>query len=493
MGTAAQNNENAPIAFVLVICAGLSTGIGAGFVFNKRLVKLASKRFLAGSLGLAAGVMLYVSLVEIFVKSQIAFSNHGYNERDAYGLATLSLFGGILFYKGIDFVVHRLEGGGVGDHNVDIDLYDLDGSVSSGASSPRVAVAEAGAGVAKKAKGEGRQPVDGMAPSSSSPFSSAEVAPSGIFRDTDAHHRDLHHYHHQQQHHRRRSSHEKLFPHGHDVVVEISSGRPTVQPSPDLHTLQLSMAGKIQTPQQQMQQQCSSCPASAMMTPPIEYDDNDDDSKAVASSGDGGGGGGSSAERAMEEGGEAGHGGGGGGGEGAAESVARAGGDDQGAGEAAVSAGDNEKLVRMGLMTAVAIGIHNFPEGLATFVAALSDPSVGLALAVAIAIHNIPEGLCVAIPVYYATGNRWKAFGWALLSGVSEPIGAGLGWLILKDVMSELVYGVLFGVVAGMMMNITIHELIPTAVRYDPADKVTTNSIIVGMAIMALSLTLFLY
>ena len=147
----------------------------------------------------------------------------------------------------------------------------------------------------------------------------------------------------------------------------------------------------------------------------------------------------------------------------------------------------------MGLMTAVAIGIHNFPEGLATFVAALSDPSVGLALAVAIAIHNIPEGLCVAIPVYYATGNRWKAFGWALLSGVSEPIGAALGWLVLKDVMSELVYGLLFGLVAGMMVNITLHELIPTAVRYDPADKVTTNSIIAGMAIMALSLVLFLY
>ncbi|CAN0571753.1 unnamed protein product, partial [Ectocarpus sp. 12 AP-2014] len=99
----------------------------------------------------------------------------------------------------------------------------------------------------------------------------------------------------------------------------------------------------------------------------------------------------------------------------------------------------------------------------------------------------------VAIPVYYATGNRWKAFGWALLSGVSEPIGAGLAWLVLKDIMSELVYGLLFGVVAGMMVNITIHELIPTAVRYDPTDKVTTNSIIAGMAIMALSLSLFLY
>ncbi|CAN0021013.1 unnamed protein product [Ectocarpus fasciculatus] len=145
----------------------------------------------------------------------------------------------------------------------------------------------------------------------------------------------------------------------------------------------------------------------------------------------------------------------------------------------------------MGLLTAVAIGIHNFPDGLATFVSSLADPSVGLALAVAIAIHNIPEGMCVAMPVYYGTGSRCKAFGWALLSGASEPIGAGLGWLILKDVMSELAYGILFGLVAGIMVNVAIHDLIPTAVRYDPADKVTTNSISAGMAIMALSLVLF--
>ncbi|CAM9546499.1 unnamed protein product [Discosporangium mesarthrocarpum] len=87
----------------------------------------------------------------------------------------------------------------------------------------------------------------------------------------------------------------------------------------------------------------------------------------------------------------------------------------------------DEMLVRVGVMTAVAIGIHNFPEGLATFVAALSNPSVGIALAVAIAIHNIPEGLCVAIPVYYATGRRWKAFVWAFPPGISEPLEAGLG------------------------------------------------------------------
>merc|ERR1719201_1761655 len=101
----------------------------------------------------------------------------------------------------------------------------------------------------------------------------------------------------------------------------------------------------------------------------------------------------------------------------------------------------------MGLKTAQAIGIHNFPEGLATFMATLADPTVGAALAVAIAIHNIPEGLCVSIPVFYATGNRHKAFFWAMISGISEPIGALLGWLFLKDIMSDLVFGILFAVV----------------------------------------------
>ena len=92
--------------------------------------------------------------------------------------------------------------------------------------------------------------------------------------------------------------------------------------------------------------------------------------------------------------------------------------------------------------------LHNFPEGLATFLSTLADPKVGVILAVAIAIHNIPEGLCVAMPVYYATGSRWKAFGWALLSGVSEPLAAVLGWAVLASVFSDVLYATLFGIVA---------------------------------------------
>lgn len=159
--------------------------------------------------------------------------------------------------------------------------------------------------------------------------------------------------------------------------------------------------------------------------------------------------------------------------------------------EEAIPTEENKKLVKMGLNTAVAIGLHNFPEGLATFVAALHDPQVGTVLAFAIAIHNIPEGLCVALPIFYATGNRTKAFLWALLSGASEVVAALLGWVVLAQTVSDTTYAVLFGLVAGMMVIISIRELLPTAHFYDPEDTVITHSFIAGMALMALSLVMF--
>merc|ERR1711935_1325701 len=151
---------------------------------------------------------------------------------------------------------------------------------------------------------------------------------------------------------------------------------------------------------------------------------------------------------------------------------------------------DTKDLQKMGLNTALAIALHNFPEGLATFVATLADASVGVTLAIAIAIHNIPEGLCVALPIYYATESKLKGFVWALLSGLSEPIGAFIGWLIIKgtgDDMNQAVYGVLFGIVAGMMVMIVLLELLPTASKYDPQDSVVTTSLVIGMLVMAAS------
>jgi zinc transporter ZupT len=152
---------------------------------------------------------------------------------------------------------------------------------------------------------------------------------------------------------------------------------------------------------------------------------------------------------------------------------------------------ESKRLVKMGMTTALAIALHNFPEGLATFVAALNDPKVGLVLGVAIAVHNIPEGLCVALPIFYATGKRSSAFFWALLSGASEIVAALLGWAILANSFSDAIYAALFGLVAGMMVIISIRELLPTAHFYDPEDTVVTNAFIAGMVVIALSLVLF--
>lgn len=149
------------------------------------------------------------------------------------------------------------------------------------------------------------------------------------------------------------------------------------------------------------------------------------------------------------------------------------------------------KLYRMGIMTAVAVGIHNFPEGLATFAAALTDPTVGIAIAIAIAIHNIPEGIAVSVPIYYATGDRKKAFWYSFLSGVSEPVGAVLGYLVLLPFMTDenmsLIFGYLLASVAGIMVFISFDELLPSAEEYGE-HHLSLYGLIGGMALMALSL-----
>ncbi len=151
---------------------------------------------------------------------------------------------------------------------------------------------------------------------------------------------------------------------------------------------------------------------------------------------------------------------------------------------------DKERLLRMGLFSALAIAIHNFPEGLATFTAALNDPALGLGVAIAVAIHNIPEGVAVSIPVYYATGSRKKAFLYSFLSGLSEPLGALLGIIALKYVMSELIFGLLFAAVAGIMIFISFDELLPASREYGE-HHLSIYGLVAGMAVMAVSLLLF--
>jgi ZIP family zinc transporter len=158
--------------------------------------------------------------------------------------------------------------------------------------------------------------------------------------------------------------------------------------------------------------------------------------------------------------------------------------------------GDQKKLLRMGLFTAIAIAIHNFPEGLATFLAALEDPTVGVAIAVAIALHNIPEGVSVSVPIFYATGNRRKAFVLSVLSGVAEPVGAALAYLLLRLIaggpgggVPPQMMGMLFGGVAGIMVYISLDELLPTSRAYGKGHD-SLFGLLAGMAVMALSLLL---
>ncbi|MFP3999842.1 MAG: zinc transporter ZupT [Desulfobacterales bacterium] len=147
-------------------------------------------------------------------------------------------------------------------------------------------------------------------------------------------------------------------------------------------------------------------------------------------------------------------------------------------------------LMRMGILSALAIGIHNFPEGLATFTTALQDQTLGISIAAAIAIHNIPEGIAVSVPIYYATGSRKKAFILSFLSGLSEPVGAAAGYLILRPFFNDMVYGMLFASVAGVMVFISIDELLPSAQKYGE-HHLSIYGLIVGMATMAASLLLF--
>lgn len=148
------------------------------------------------------------------------------------------------------------------------------------------------------------------------------------------------------------------------------------------------------------------------------------------------------------------------------------------------------KMKRIGTLTALAIAIHNFPEGLATFVAALQDPALGVAIAVAIAIHNIPEGIAVSVPIYYATGSRKKAFWHSFASGLAEPLGAVIGILLLMPIMGPLTFGVLFAGVAGIMVFISLDELLPAAREFGE-HHLSVYGLIAGMAVMAVSLLLF--
>ncbi|MEN8201725.1 MAG: zinc transporter ZupT [Bacteroidota bacterium] len=149
------------------------------------------------------------------------------------------------------------------------------------------------------------------------------------------------------------------------------------------------------------------------------------------------------------------------------------------------------KLVRMGMFTALAIAIHNFPEGIATFMAGLSDTSIAIPIAVAIAIHNIPEGIAVSVPISYGTGSKKKGFYLSFLSGLAEPVGALMAYFIIMPFLSDTLFGFIFAAVAGIMVFISIDELLPTAREYGLHHH-AVYGFVAGMAIMAVSLLLFI-
>lgn len=392
-----DSNSNVGIAFGAVMAAGASTSVGAAIVFFPRLVKLASRRVLASSLGVSAGVMMYVSFVEIFQKSVGAFDDMNKfkieDEDKRWGLAnlyaTLSFFAGVFIMIAIDLVIKALSK----ESSKSDDSSNSQASGHCGSHSDHHDISDS----LQKVE-------DGCPPGPQAKPQESIVACICCSADPVG---DLEEWQ------QRATQEEERNTRG--------EGNTTLYTGISKDEEGVSVSSK------ESQQNITG--------------DN------VISNVD--------AQKELDE------------------------------------ADENKKLVRMGVQTAVAIALHNFPEGLATYVAVLDDPSIGAVLAIAIGIHNIPEGFCVALPIYYATGDRRKAFMWGALSGASEPIGAVFGYIVLANSFSDASYAIMFGLVAGMMVMISVKELLPTAYRYDPGDTVVTNSLIAGMAVISASLVLF--
>lgn len=147
------------------------------------------------------------------------------------------------------------------------------------------------------------------------------------------------------------------------------------------------------------------------------------------------------------------------------------------------------RLMRIGLLTTAALALHNFPEGIATLLGGLKAAEVGIPIAVAVAIHNIPEGIAVAVPIHHATGSRRQAFLYSFYSGLAEPVGAIVGYLVLLPILNDTVFGMLFAAVAGIMVFISFDQLLPAAERYGE-HHASIYGVVAGMLVMAVSLVL---
>lgn len=152
---------------------------------------------------------------------------------------------------------------------------------------------------------------------------------------------------------------------------------------------------------------------------------------------------------------------------------------------------NHKRLKHTGIITAITIAIHNFPEGIATFMSALNSLEIAIPITVAIAIHNIPEGIAVAVPIYHATGSRKKAFWLSFSSGLAEPVGAIIAFLFLLPFWNPVLDAFILSAVAGIMIFISLDELLPSAGKYGK-HHLSIIGLVIGMAVMAISLYLFI-
>lgn len=333
-------------AFILVIAAGLCTCIGASVVFFPALACLAKPNILCLALGFAAGIMLYISLIDIFGKSIEGYEEQGHEDGKAFIYANLSFFGGCILMMVLDVLVDM--------------LLQWDNKRAAARGDANLVRASIGS-----TAGDGAA-IDKMRED----FEKAASERGGA--------------------------------EGADM-------------------------DEVMAPEQAMAESGTSKTAETLEEAPIDT--------------------------TMGE--------------------------------------DKDQLTHMGWAMMAAIAIHNFPEGMVTYLAYTQDEAVGVALAIGIAIHNIPEGLCVAMPLFYATGRRFYSFMWGTLSGLTEPLGALIVWGILKNGMSGNTNGILFGLVAGMMTVISVDELLPTAHKYASNPKTVTYAVVFGMLFIASSLMLF--
>jgi ZIP family zinc transporter len=149
-----------------------------------------------------------------------------------------------------------------------------------------------------------------------------------------------------------------------------------------------------------------------------------------------------------------------------------------------------DPLHRVGFIVALSIAIHNFPEGIATFTTALGSLEVAIPISIAIAIHNIPEGIAISVPIYHSTGSKKKAFVYSFLSGLAEPVGALIAYLFLMPFWTSSINGIILAVVSGIMVFISLDELLPSAEKYGE-HHISIAGLVAGMAVMGFSLFLF--